>query len=135
MQCMYTNPVRKNQFYSPTYTTFCTPLFRFSIYSKSNHIEQKQLNMLEIQLMIRWGNCSTGFEKKTKASSHFTTRARWGNGLAHLQQWLCCLHGPGFESHLRPVEFFPCNKVSPLNNRIPTLTSAPCAPIIQPKAI
>ena len=36
---------------------------------------------------------------------------------------------PGFESYLRPVEFFSCNKVSPLNNRTPTLTSVPCAPI------
>ena len=42
--------------------------------------------------------------------------ARWGNGLACLQQWLCYLKGPGFESHLQPVEFFACNKVSPVNN-------------------
>ena len=57
------------------------------------------------------------------------TRSRWRNGLARLQQWPCYLQGPGFESHLRPVEFFACNKVSPLNNRTLTLTSVPCAPI------
>ena len=58
------------------------------------------------------------------------TRARWRNGLERLQQWQCYLQGPGFESHLRPVEFSACNNVSPLNNRIPMLTSVPCAPII-----
>ena len=57
-------------------------------------------------------------------------RARWCNGLACLQQWPCYRQRPGFESHLRPVEFFACNKVSPLNNRIPALTSVLCAPII-----
>ena len=36
--------------------------------------------------------------------------SRWGNGLGRLQQWPCFLHRPGFESHLRPVEFFACNK-------------------------
>ena len=56
-------------------------------------------------------------------------RSRWRNGLARLQQWLCYLQGPGFESHLLPVEFFACNKVSPLNNRAPTLISVPCASI------
>ena len=30
------------------------------------------------------------------------------------QQWRCSLQGPGFESHLLPVEFFSCKKVSPL---------------------
>ena len=58
------------------------------------------------------------------------TRARWHTGLARLQQWLCYLQGPGFESHLRPVEFFACNKVSPLSKQIPMLASLPCAPII-----
>ena len=38
--------------------------------------------------------------------------------------------GPGFESHLRPVEFFAGSMVFPLDNWIPTLTSVPCAPII-----
>ena len=32
--------------------------------------------------------------------------SRWHSGLAHLQQWLFYLQGPGFESHLRPVDFF-----------------------------
>ena len=36
----------------------------------------------------------------------------WCNGLACLQQWSCYLQGPEFRSHLRPVEFFTCNKVS-----------------------
>ena len=48
--------------------------------------------------------------------------------LSLLQQWSCYLQGPGFESHLRPVEFLSCNKVSPLSNQNPTLTSVPCAP-------
>ena len=39
----------------------------------------------------------------------YNTRARWRNGLARLQQWLCYLQGPGFESHLRPVKFFAGN--------------------------
>ena len=56
-------------------------------------------------------------------------RSRWRNGLVRLQQWPCYLQGPEFESHLLPVEFFACNKVSPLNNWTPTLTSVPCAPI------
>ena len=51
----------------------------------------------------------------------------WRNGLAREQQWLRYLQGPGFKSHLRPVEFFFCNKVSPLNNQTPTPTSEPCA--------
>ena len=46
----------------------------------------------------------------------FRRGARWCSGLARWQQWLCYLRGPGFESHLRPVEFFVCNKVSPLNS-------------------
>ena len=54
--------------------------------------------------------------------------SRWCNGLERLQQWSCYLQGPGFESHLRPVEFLSCNKVSPLSNQNPTLTSVPCAP-------
>ena len=40
--------------------------------------------------------------------------SRWCSGLERLQQWPCYLQGPGFESHLRPVEFFSGNKVSPL---------------------
>ena len=52
-------------------------------------------------------------------------RGRWHNGSARWQQWPCYLHEPGFESHLWPVEFFTCNKVSPLNNWIPTLTFVP----------
>ena len=32
-----------------------------------------------------------------------------------------------FSSHLRPVEFFTCNKVSPLTSRTPILTSVSCA--------
>ena len=59
-----------------------------------------------------------------------TIEQPWRNGLARLQQWLCYLQGPGFESHLRPVEFLACNKVSPLNNQIQTLASVSCAPII-----
>ena len=46
-----------------------------------------------------------------------------------LEQWPCYLQGPGFKSHLRPVDFFSCNKVSPLNNQTPTLRSMPFAPI------
>ena len=46
-------------------------------------------------------------------------------GLVRLQQWLCYLQGPGFEFRLRPVEFFACNKVSPLNNRIPICVMCP----------
>ena len=45
--------------------------------------------------------------------------SRWCNGLARWQQWLCYLQGPEFESHLRPVDFFSCNKVSPLTNSNP----------------
>ena len=41
------------------------------------------------------------------------------------QQWLRYQQGPGFESHLRPVEIFAYNKVSPLNNQTPALTSVP----------
>ena len=44
--------------------------------------------------------------------SPLSTRSRWRSGLARLQQWPCYLQGPRFESHLRPVEFFVCNKVS-----------------------
>ena len=54
-------------------------------------------------------------------------RSRWRNGLVRLQQSPCYLQGPGFESHLRPVEFFAYNKVSPLNYRTLMLTSVPCA--------
>ena len=55
-------------------------------------------------------------------------RARWGNGLASLQQWLCYLQEPGFESHLRPVEFFSCNKVSPLNSQTPKAKTCAMCP-------
>ena len=41
-------------------------------------------------------------------------RSRWRSGLARLQQWSCYQQGPWFESHLWPVEFFSCKKVSPL---------------------
>ena len=57
--------------------------------------------------------------------------SRWRNGLARLQQWLCYLQGRGFESHLRPVDFFFWNKFSPLTNWAPTLTSVLWAPIIK----
>ena len=49
-----------------------------------------------------------------------------GNGLAYLQQWLCYLQGPGFESNLRPVEFFSCNKVKCPNAK-KTLNAKICA--------
>ena len=62
-------------------------------------------------------------------------RSRWRDGLDGLQQWPCHLKGPGFESPLRPVGFFACNKVSLLNNQTPTLRSVPCASITQLKAI
>ena len=51
--------------------------------------------------------------------------SRWCNGLAHLQQYSCYQQGPRFESHLRPVEYFTCNKVYPLNDRTSTLKSVP----------
>ena len=54
--------------------------------------------------------------------------SRWCNGLARLRQWPCYLQGPGLESHLWPVEFFTCNKVSPLNNRTSMLTYVSCVP-------
>ena len=57
------------------------------------------------------------------------------NGLAHLQQWPCYLQVPGFKSHLRSVEFFTSKKVSLLTNLTPMLTSVPCAPINQLKAV
>ena len=50
--------------------------------------------------------------------------------LACLQQWLCYLQGPGFETTYNQWSFFACNKVSLLYNQIPTLTSVPYAPII-----
>ena len=75
------------------------------------------------------------YHNQTIISTTFIYRSRWRSGLARLQQWPCYLQGPGFESHLRPVEFFACKKVSPLNNRTPTLTSVPCAPIILLNAI
>ena len=48
--------------------------------------------------------------------SHLALGLGWRHGLVHLQQWSRYLQGPGFESHLRPVDFFACNKVSPLNS-------------------
>ena len=62
-------------------------------------------------------------------------RSRWCNGLAPLQQWPRYRQGPGFESHLRPVEVFTRNKVSPLNNRTTILRLVSCAPINQLKTI
>ena len=44
---------------------------------------------------------------------------RWRNGLALLQHWPCYLQGLGFESHLGPVEFSACKKVSPLKKLKP----------------
>ena len=43
-----------------------------------------------------------------------TTFEQYSRGLA--VQWPCYLQGPGFKPHLSPVEFFSCNKVSPVNN-------------------
>ena len=43
-----------------------------------------------------------------------------------LQQWPWFLQGPGFESHLWPVEFFVCINVSLLSNQTPRLVSVPC---------
>ena len=60
-------------------------------------------------------------------------RARLRSGLARLQQQLYHLQVPGFECHLQPVEFFACNKVSPLYSRI--LTTVSYAPIIQHEVI
>ena len=62
-------------------------------------------------------------------------RSRWCNGLAPLQQWPRYRQGPGFESHLRPVEVFTRNKVSPLNNLTTKLRLVSCAPINQLKTI
>ena len=52
---------------------------------------------------------------------------RWRNGLARLRQWPCYLQGPGFESRLRPVKFFSCNKVfhSPVKPRRQHLCRVP----------
>ena len=61
--------------------------------------------------------------------AHWNKGLGWHNGLGCLQIWLCYLQGPGLESHLWPVEFCTCRKVSPLNNQTPTLRSVPCAPI------
>ena len=58
--------------------------------------------------------------------------SRWRNGLVFLQQWLCYLQGPWFESHLRPVEFSPAKKVSPLTNWTQTTKSVPCGTIRKP---
>ena len=41
--------------------------------------------------------------------------------LACLQQWSYYLQGPGFETTYDQWSFFACNKVSLLNNQIPTL--------------
>ena len=41
--------------------------------------------------------------------TQLTQRSRWRNGLSCLPQWPSYLQGPGFESHLRPVEFFARN--------------------------
>ena len=51
--------------------------------------------------------------------SQVSVRSRWCNGLARLHQRPCYLQGPGFKSHLRPVKFFTCNKVSPLSQSNP----------------
>ena len=40
----------------------------------------------------------------------FFKRARWRNGLACFQEWLCYLQGPGFESHLRQWSFSPVTR-------------------------
>ena len=40
-------------------------------------------------------------------------QSRWRNGLARLQQWPCYLQRHEFESHLQPVDFSACKKVSP----------------------
>ena len=55
--------------------------------------------------------------------------SRWCNGLARLQHWPFYLQAPGFVSQLLPVEFFSCNKVSPLNDQTTTSRSVPCAAI------
>ena len=59
------------------------------------------------------------FEKLADITYINGPRSRWRNGLARLHQWSRYLQGPGFESHLQPVDFFTCNKVSRLNNRAP----------------
>ena len=104
----------------------CIPrsFHKFFMASKSSSVKGSVSSIL---LII--SNTRAASVYNTKRTSNQMTR--WCNGLARLQQWLCYLQGPGFESHLRPVEFFSCNKVSPLNNRIPTPTSVPCAPIIR----
>ena len=57
---------------------------------------------------------SAQHECSIKTIDWLSVVSRWCNGLARLQQELS-YQGPGFESHLCPVEFFTCNKVSPLN--------------------
>ena len=50
-------------------------------------------------------------------------RSRWRRGLVRLQQWSYYLQGPGFESHLRPVEFFSCIRFLHSPNQTLTPTS------------
>ena len=47
----------------------------------------------------------------------------------------CDLRGTRFKSNLVPVEFYACNKVSPLKNCSPMLRSVPRASITQLKAV
>ena len=68
--------------------------------------------MKTVETLFRAQSLSPTLKSIARSNTH---RSRWCNGLACLQQWLCYLQGPGFESHLRQVEFFACNKVSPLN--------------------
>ena len=77
--------------------------------------------------------CALIISLKNYQGHTWKTRARWRNGLARLQQWSCNLQEPGFESHLWQVEFFSCNKVSSLNNWIPTLTSVPVTQLSSPR--
>ena len=85
---------------------------------------------METKIFLFVSNLVLAFDLSDVPPKAFKTRARWRNGLAHFQQRLCYLQGPGFESHLQPLEFFSCNNVSSLNNRIQKLTSASRAPII-----
>ena len=84
-------------------------------------------NMLRVYriLLGRWYHQGSGYNTQTIITlKRFEVKPlRWRNGLARLLQWLCCLQGPGFESRVRPVDFFLCNKVSPLNSQTQTPTS------------
>ena len=120
-------PKKRSKVKKKITTTFGKSLFlikyrmRYAIYMPPN-TKDLAIN----QTMVAYGNRqnATAFARANNSDllrslKHLMeTRllSRWCNGLERLQQWSCYLQGPGFESHLRPVELLSCNKVSPLSN-------------------